>query len=175
MSLGYKICIRAYLNGDGTGYKTHLSLFFVLIKGEYDPLLKWPFDNKVSLILIDQNHIVNTLSRRWKATCMISHDDIIVNTSSRRSNRLPRVHLSNNQPLTWTWLAAAPSLLSCQPWMIPAMSRWMWCTSSASLIRPRYSILDACGHLSILCGACDYTHHWAIIISQRLLLYYGDP
>ena len=53
---GYKMCIRAYLNGDGMGYKTHLSLFFVLMKGEYDPLLKWPFDHKVSLILVDQSH-----------------------------------------------------------------------------------------------------------------------
>ena len=53
---GYKMCIRAYLNGDGLGYKTHLSIFFVLMKGEYDPLLKWPFDHKVSLILVDQNH-----------------------------------------------------------------------------------------------------------------------
>ena len=50
------MCIRAYLHGDGIGYKTHLSLFFVLMKGEYDPLLKWPFDNKVSIILVDQNH-----------------------------------------------------------------------------------------------------------------------
>ena len=55
-SNGYKMCIRAYLNGDGIGYKTHLSLFFVLMKGEYDPLLKWPFEYKVSLILVDQNH-----------------------------------------------------------------------------------------------------------------------
>ena len=53
---GYKMCIRAYLNGDGMGYKTHLSLFFVLMKGEFDPLLKWPFEYKVSLILVDQNH-----------------------------------------------------------------------------------------------------------------------
>ena len=53
---GYKMCIRAYLNGDGIGYKTHLSLFFVLMRGEYDPLLKWPFDYKVSLILVDQDH-----------------------------------------------------------------------------------------------------------------------
>lgn len=53
---GYKMCVRAYLNGDGMGYKTHLSLFFVLMKGEFDPLLKWPFDYKVSLILVDQNH-----------------------------------------------------------------------------------------------------------------------
>ena len=53
---GYKMCVRAYLNGDGMGYKTHLSLFFVLMKGEFDALLKWPFEYKVSLILVDQNH-----------------------------------------------------------------------------------------------------------------------
>ena len=52
---GYKMCIRAYLNGDGTGEGTHLSIFFVLMKGEYDPLLQWPFTNKVSLILVDQD------------------------------------------------------------------------------------------------------------------------
>ena len=53
---GYKMCIRVYLNGDGMGHKTHLSVFFVLMKGEFDALLKWPFENKVSLILVDQNH-----------------------------------------------------------------------------------------------------------------------
>ena len=60
---GYKMCIRAYLNGDGIGFNTHLSVFFVLMRGEYDPLLKWPFESKVSLILVDQNlrqHIVQT-------------------------------------------------------------------------------------------------------------------
>ena len=46
------MCILAYLNGDGSGYKTHLSLFFVLMKGEYDALLRWPFDYKVSMILV---------------------------------------------------------------------------------------------------------------------------
>ena len=53
---GYKMCIRAYLNGDGMGSKTHLSLFFVIMKGEFDALLKWPFEYKVSLILVDQTH-----------------------------------------------------------------------------------------------------------------------
>ena len=60
---GYKMCIRAYLNGDGIGFNTHLSVFFVLMRGEYDPLLKWPFESKVSLVLVDQNmrqHIVQT-------------------------------------------------------------------------------------------------------------------
>ena len=46
------MCIRVYLNGDGTGYKTHLSLFFVLMKGEFDALLKWPFEHKISMILV---------------------------------------------------------------------------------------------------------------------------
>ena len=60
---GYKACIKVCLNGDGIGHKTHLSIFFVLMKGEYDALLKWPFDHKVSLILVDQSlrkHLVQT-------------------------------------------------------------------------------------------------------------------
>ena len=56
---GYKMCIRAYLNGDGTGKGTHLSIFFVLMRGVYDPLLQWPFDQKVNLILVDQDHKSN--------------------------------------------------------------------------------------------------------------------
>ena len=53
---GYKMCVRTYLSGDGVGHGTHLSIFFVLMRGEYDPLLRWPFEHKVSLILVDQNH-----------------------------------------------------------------------------------------------------------------------
>ena len=60
---GYKMCIRAYLNGNGSGEGTHLSIFFVLMMGEYDPLLQWPFEHKVSLVLVDQDlkkHLVQT-------------------------------------------------------------------------------------------------------------------
>lgn len=53
---GYKMCLRLYLNGDGTGRGTHLSLFFVVMKGKYDALLKWPFSQKVTLMLLDQNN-----------------------------------------------------------------------------------------------------------------------
>ena len=62
---GYKMCIRAYLNGNGSGEGTHLSVFFVLMKGEYDPLLQWPFKSNVSLILVDQDHKKN-LVRNFK-------------------------------------------------------------------------------------------------------------
>lgn len=45
---GYKMCLRIYLNGDGTGRGTHLSLFFVVMRGHSDALLKWPFNQKVT-------------------------------------------------------------------------------------------------------------------------------
>ncbi|XP_006497913.1 TNF receptor-associated factor 2 isoform X2 [Mus musculus] len=53
---GYKMCLRVYLNGDGTGRGTHLSLFFVVMKGPNDALLQWPFNQKVTLMLLDHNN-----------------------------------------------------------------------------------------------------------------------
>ena len=44
-----------YLNGDGMGKGSHLSLFFVVMKGEYDALLPWPFQQKVTMLLLDQD------------------------------------------------------------------------------------------------------------------------
>jgi hypothetical protein len=52
-----------YLNGDGMGEGTHLSLFFVVMRGDYDALLPWPFEQKVSFKLIDQTgnqHIIES-------------------------------------------------------------------------------------------------------------------
>ena len=60
---GYKVCARVYLNGDGMGKGTHLSLFFVVMRGAYDALLPWPFQQKVSFKLIDQSgdqHIIDS-------------------------------------------------------------------------------------------------------------------
>ncbi|KAL0979163.1 hypothetical protein UPYG_G00181520 [Umbra pygmaea] len=59
---GYKMCLRIYLNGDGAGRGSHLSLFFVVMRGHSDALLKWPFNQKVTLMLLDQNnreHIID--------------------------------------------------------------------------------------------------------------------
>lgn len=61
---GYKVCARVYLNGDGSGKNTHLSIFFVVMKSEFDSLLPWPFHQKVTLTLLDQSaakrHISDT-------------------------------------------------------------------------------------------------------------------
>ncbi|PFX22552.1 TNF receptor-associated factor 3-like [Stylophora pistillata] len=57
---GYKVCARLYPNGDGFGKGTHMSMFFVVMRGEYDALLPWPFLQKVHFRLIDQDRIRDT-------------------------------------------------------------------------------------------------------------------
>ncbi|XP_059814825.1 TNF receptor-associated factor 3 isoform X1 [Hypanus sabinus] len=63
---GYKMCARVYLNGDGMGKGTHLSLFFVIMRGEYDALLPWPFKQKVTLMLLDQGQANRHLGDAFK-------------------------------------------------------------------------------------------------------------
>ncbi|XP_019618963.1 PREDICTED: TNF receptor-associated factor 1-like [Branchiostoma belcheri] len=51
---GYKMRAQVYLNGYGRGEDTHISVFFVMMKGEYDAILPWPFRQKVTFALLDQ-------------------------------------------------------------------------------------------------------------------------
>ena len=61
---GYKMCLRLYFYGDGHARGTHISLFFVLMRGEYDAILQWPFPYKVTFCLYDQTgqqrHIIDS-------------------------------------------------------------------------------------------------------------------
>ena len=52
---GYKLCLRLYMDGDGSGKRSHLSFFFTIMRGEFDSLLQWPFKQTVSLVLLDQD------------------------------------------------------------------------------------------------------------------------
>ncbi|KAG8443597.1 hypothetical protein GDO86_008950 [Hymenochirus boettgeri] len=60
---GYRMGARVYLNGDGSGKGAYLSLYIVVMKGEFDSLLAWPFKQKVTLMMLDQsgrkNHITD--------------------------------------------------------------------------------------------------------------------
>ncbi|XP_028407478.1 TNF receptor-associated factor 2-like isoform X2 [Dendronephthya gigantea] len=53
---GYKMCAKLYMNGDGFGKGTHLSLYFIVMKGEYDSLQTWPFQKKITMMLMDQGN-----------------------------------------------------------------------------------------------------------------------
>ena len=58
---GYKMCARIYLNGDGMGRGTHISVFFVVMRGQYDAILRWPFRQKVTFMLLDQDNIEHVI------------------------------------------------------------------------------------------------------------------
>ncbi|CAF2257708.1 unnamed protein product, partial [Rotaria magnacalcarata] len=55
---------RLYLNGDGNARRTHMSLFFVLMRGQHDQILKFPFNYKVTFCMYDQTpqrrHIIDS-------------------------------------------------------------------------------------------------------------------
>ena len=53
---GYRMCIRTYLNGDGSGKGTHVSVFFVLMRSEHDSLLTYPFKQSVRFTLVNQKN-----------------------------------------------------------------------------------------------------------------------
>ena len=60
---GYKLCLRVYLDGDGSGKGRYISYFLTIMKGEYDALLEWPFQHMVTMTLVNQkgnNNIVQS-------------------------------------------------------------------------------------------------------------------
>ncbi|WP_257266252.1 hypothetical protein, partial [Endozoicomonas sp. ONNA2] len=60
---GYKMRTRVYLDGNGIGRKTHISLFISLLKSKFDAALRWPLSFNVSFMIIDQlkgNHEIET-------------------------------------------------------------------------------------------------------------------
>ena len=63
---------RLYLYGDGNARQTHLSLFFVLMRGEHDAILQFPFNYKVTFCLYDQTgqekHIIDSFRPDIKST-----------------------------------------------------------------------------------------------------------
>ena len=51
---GYKCKIGIYPNGFDSAENTHLTVYLVIMKGEYDATLTWPFHKKMTCTLIDQ-------------------------------------------------------------------------------------------------------------------------
>ena len=50
---GYRLCLRAYLYGDGAGKGTHVSVFLVIMRSEFDDVLLWPFKHRVVISLVN--------------------------------------------------------------------------------------------------------------------------
>ncbi|XP_068700854.1 TNF receptor-associated factor 4-like [Montipora foliosa] len=56
---GYKVRLRLFPNGASTGKNTHLSIYLIILKGDFDSILKWPFAKRVTFTLIDQHENLN--------------------------------------------------------------------------------------------------------------------
>lgn len=57
---GYKLQASVFLNGNGAGEGTHISVYIKILPGEYDALLRWPFAHTVSFTLFDQGEKVSS-------------------------------------------------------------------------------------------------------------------
>jgi len=51
---GYKLKVRVYPRGITSGKNTHLSVYIIVMKGEYDAILPWPFEKRITFTIIDQ-------------------------------------------------------------------------------------------------------------------------
>ena len=69
---GYKMCVRVYLNGDGLGKGTHLSVFFVIMRGPFNTLLRDSFKQKLMLTLLNQDDISVGLHKEFDLCCNCS-------------------------------------------------------------------------------------------------------
>ena len=52
---GYKLMVQVWPNGVGTYKGTHMSVFLVVMRGEYDDQLKWPFTGEVTVRLLNRS------------------------------------------------------------------------------------------------------------------------
>ena len=75
---GYKMCLSLYLNGNGQGTGTHISLFFVVMRSDFDDFLPWPFKQRVSLTLANQVYPEYSISEIFK-----SHPEYNISSSQR--------------------------------------------------------------------------------------------
>ena len=94
---GYKMMLCVYANGHRRGKGTHMSCYTVLVPGEYDDELGWPFQGEVTVELlnqnVDENHkkliikydhstpedckerVTKTMSQKWGKDRFIAHSD----------------------------------------------------------------------------------------------------
>ena len=62
---GYRLCLRVFANGAGSGKGSHLSIYVYIMKGQHDDRLQWPFTGTIIIELLnwleDKEHFKGTL------------------------------------------------------------------------------------------------------------------
>ncbi|KAG8141756.1 hypothetical protein E2320_006445 [Naja naja] len=109
---GYKLCMRIHLNGEGKGRGTHISLFVMLLKGDYDSLLPWPFTHKITFMLLSQDHgdhLVTSLQPD-PTSASFQRPETDLNEASGFARFLPLAKLQSSK---YTYLKEGTLFLKC--------------------------------------------------------------
>ena len=65
---GYKMCLKVYANGRGSGKGSHISVSVLLMRGEFDSSLKWPFCGDVTI------QLKKTVPPHFQKIVLLNHD-----------------------------------------------------------------------------------------------------
>ena len=76
---GYKLCIHVHANGHGDCENSHVSVFSVLMKGDYDDYLTWPFTGTVTMQLLNQLEDKNHHEKSYTFQADSEHNKRVLN------------------------------------------------------------------------------------------------
>lgn len=65
MICGFKMRLKVYLNGCSKLKGTYMSVYFQLMKGEFDDCMEWPFDKRICFTLIHQDEKSRCYNREF--------------------------------------------------------------------------------------------------------------
>jgi hypothetical protein len=63
---GYRLTCKLYLNGDGQAFNEFVSIYLVILRGNFDALLSWPFKQKCSFVLVDKQDAKRSVCDSFK-------------------------------------------------------------------------------------------------------------
>ena len=74
---GYKMQLKVFPNGTGEGAGTHISMFALVVTGEFDKLLTWPSCGSITIHLVNQRkNGRNEVHMGWGTFKLISHAEL---------------------------------------------------------------------------------------------------
>jgi hypothetical protein len=88
---GYKMQLKVFPNGTGEGAGTHISMFVLIVPGEFDDLLAWPFCGIITVHLINQH----------KNGCSVVHKVNYTTVDSLKYREKPCLVVNEEECIGW--------------------------------------------------------------------------
>ena len=121
---GYHMSIKVYINGNGDGKGTHVSVFVYILEGRNDSKLKWPFIGSVKIELLNQlkdgSHHIKTVPFKLEHNTQVG-------SSLGYSQFIPHTELSQNSSYNREYLKD-DTLYFRVSVKVPDRKPWLECT-----------------------------------------------